>query len=39
MGMTEARHGELVSIIGLAAQTNHLVTAMQIAVDPQFEMK
>ena len=29
-GMTEAQHGELAAIIGLAGQTNHLVTAMQI---------
>ena len=38
-GMTDAQHGELVSIIGLAGQTNHLVTAMQIPVDAQFEVK
>lgn len=38
-GMTDAQHGELVSIIGLAGHTNHLVTAMQIPVDPQFEVK
>jgi AhpD family alkylhydroperoxidase len=38
-GMTDAQHGELVSIIGLAGQTNHLVTSMQIPVDPQFEVK
>ncbi|MGX5847481.1 carboxymuconolactone decarboxylase family protein [Mesorhizobium sp. PL10] len=38
-GMTDAQHGELVSIIGLAGQTNHLVTAMQIPVDPQFDVK
>ncbi|MER8915796.1 carboxymuconolactone decarboxylase family protein [Mesorhizobium sp. M0761] len=38
-GMTDAQHGELVSIIGLAGQTNHLVTAMQIPVDPQFDLK
>jgi AhpD family alkylhydroperoxidase len=38
-GMTDAQHGELVSIIGLAGQTNHLVTAMQIPVDPQFEVE
>ncbi|MCF6123820.1 carboxymuconolactone decarboxylase family protein [Mesorhizobium sp. M7A.F.Ca.CA.001.07.2.1] len=38
-GMTDAQHGDLVSIIGLAGQTNHLVTAMQIPVDPQFEVK
>lgn len=35
-GMTDAQHGELMAIVGLAAQTNHLVTAMQIPVDPQF---
>ncbi|WP_027141532.1 carboxymuconolactone decarboxylase family protein [Mesorhizobium sp. WSM3626] len=38
-GMTDVQHGELISIIGLAGQTNHLVTAMQIPVDPQFEVK
>ncbi|MGX5801062.1 carboxymuconolactone decarboxylase family protein [Bradyrhizobium sp. Arg314] len=38
-GMTDAQHSELVSIIGLAGQTNHLVTAMQIPVDPQFEVR
>ncbi|ESY05541.1 carboxymuconolactone decarboxylase family protein [Mesorhizobium sp. C386A] len=38
-GLTDAQHGELVSIIGLAGQTNHLVTAMQIPVDPEFEVK
>ena len=38
-GMTDAQHGELVSIIGLAGQTNHLVTAMQIPVDPEFEVR
>jgi len=38
-GMTDAQHGELVSIIGLAGQTNHLVTAMQIPVDAEFEVE
>ncbi|ESX99445.1 MULTISPECIES: carboxymuconolactone decarboxylase family protein [unclassified Mesorhizobium] len=38
-GLTDAQHGDLVSIIGLAGQTNHLVTAMQIPVDPEFEVK
>ncbi len=38
-GMTDAQHGELASIIGLAGQTNHMVTALQIPVDPQFEVK
>ena len=35
-GMTDAQHAELMAIIGLAAQTNHLVTAMQVPVDPSF---
>ena len=37
-GMTEAQRRELVAIIGLAGQTNHLVTAMQIPVDPEFDV-
>ncbi len=35
-GMTDAQHAELMAIIGLAAQTNHLVTAMQLPVDEAF---
>ena len=38
-GMTDAQHGELMAIVGLAAQTNHLVTAMQIPVDPVFQVE
>ncbi|KAF1067114.1 MAG: Alkyl hydroperoxide reductase AhpD [Pseudomonas citronellolis] len=38
-GMDEAQYGELLAVIGLAAQTNHLVTAMQLPVDPQFDVK
>ena len=38
-GMTDAQHGELVSIIGLAGQTNHIVTALQIPVDLEFEVQ
>jgi AhpD family alkylhydroperoxidase len=37
-GMTETQHAELIAVIGLAGQTNHLVTAMQIPVDPEFEL-
>jgi AhpD family alkylhydroperoxidase len=37
-GMTDAQHAELLAIIGLAAQTNHLVTALQVPVDPQFQV-
>lgn len=35
-GMTDAQHAELLALIGLAAQTNHLVTAMQLPVDEAF---
>jgi len=35
-GMTDAQHAELLAVIGLAAQTNHLVTAMQLPVDEAF---
>jgi AhpD family alkylhydroperoxidase len=38
-GMSEAQHAELLAVIGLAGQTNHLVTAMQIPVDSEFEIK
>lgn len=36
-GMTDAQYAELMKIIGLAAKTNHLVTAMQVPVDPAFD--
>lgn len=36
-GMTEAQHGELVSVIGMAMQTNGLVTALQVPVDEAFK--
>jgi AhpD family alkylhydroperoxidase len=35
-GMSDAQHGELLAIIGMAAETNALVTAMQIPVDREF---
>jgi AhpD family alkylhydroperoxidase len=38
-GMTPEQHSELLAIIGLAAQTNHLVTAMQLPVDPAFRVE
>ncbi|MEO0401820.1 MAG: carboxymuconolactone decarboxylase family protein [Pseudomonadota bacterium] len=36
-GMTLAQHGELMSVIGMAMQTNGLVTAMQVPVDEVFQ--
>lgn len=36
-GMTHAQHAELMAIVGLAAKTNHLATALQVEVDPVFD--
>lgn len=36
-GMTDAQHGELLSVIGMAMQTNGLATALQVPVDEAFE--
>lgn len=36
-GMTVEAHGELLSVIGMAMQTNGLVTAMQVPVDEAFK--
>lgn len=38
-GMTDAQHAELIAVIGLAAQTNHLALAMQVLPDPEFEVR
>ena len=36
-GMTDAQHAELMTVIALAAKTNHLVTALQVPVDEAFD--
>ncbi len=36
-GMTDAQYGELLAVLGMAAETNQLVTAMKVPVDPEFE--
>ena len=36
-GMSEDQHSELISIIGMAGKTNHLVTALQVPVDDVFK--
>jgi AhpD family alkylhydroperoxidase len=35
-GMTEAEYGELLAVIGMAAETNRLVTALGVEVDDVF---
>jgi AhpD family alkylhydroperoxidase len=37
-GLTGQQHTELLAVIGLAAQTNALAAAMQIPVDPEFDL-
>ena len=37
-GMSEAMHGELLAVIGMAAQTNALATALQVPVDDRFRV-
>ncbi|MCV2887872.1 carboxymuconolactone decarboxylase family protein [Ruegeria aquimaris] len=36
-GMTQAQHGELLSVIGMAMQTNGIVTGLQVPVDNAFK--
>jgi AhpD family alkylhydroperoxidase len=35
-GMTDAQHGELLSVIAMASQTNALATALGVPVDDRF---
>lgn len=36
-GMSDAQHHELLAVIGMAAQTNAMVTALQVPVDARFK--
>ncbi|SFQ18460.1 alkylhydroperoxidase AhpD family core domain-containing protein [Roseivivax halotolerans] len=38
-GMSEAQYAELLRVIGMAMQTNGLVTAMQVPVDEEFRVE
>lgn len=37
--MSEAQYAELLGVIGMAMQTNGLVTAMQVPVDEEFRVE
>jgi len=37
-GMTDAMHSELLSVIALASSTNALAVALQVPVDPEFDV-
>jgi AhpD family alkylhydroperoxidase len=36
-GMTDAMHGELLAVVGMAAETNRLADALRVPLDPAFE--
>jgi len=38
-GMSDAKYGELMAVIGMAHSTNGLVTSMQLAVDDVFKVR
>ncbi len=38
-GMSDAQHGELLAVIGMAHSTNGLVTSMQVPVDEAFQVR
>jgi AhpD family alkylhydroperoxidase len=38
MGMTEAEYAELVTIVGMASETNRIVTALGVEVDDAFKL-
>jgi AhpD family alkylhydroperoxidase len=35
-GLSDKQYAELVAVIGMAAETNALATALQIPIDPEF---
>ena len=36
-GMTDAQYADLLLVVSTAAKTNHLVTGLQVPVDPEFD--
>jgi AhpD family alkylhydroperoxidase len=38
-GMTEAEYRELLAIVGMASETNRLVTALGVPIDEAFEVR
>jgi AhpD family alkylhydroperoxidase len=37
-GLTDQQHAEFLAVVGMAAETNALATALQIPVDPEFSI-
>jgi AhpD family alkylhydroperoxidase len=38
-GLTDEQHAEFLAVVGMAAETNALATALQITVDPEFSVE
>jgi AhpD family alkylhydroperoxidase len=38
-GMTDAEYAELIAVIGMASETNRLVTALGVPIDEAFEVQ
>jgi AhpD family alkylhydroperoxidase len=38
-GMSDEQYAELLSIVGMAAETNALANALQVPVDPEFQVR
>jgi AhpD family alkylhydroperoxidase len=38
-GMSDEQHAELLAVMGLAAETNALASALQVPVDPEFTVE
>lgn len=38
-GMSDAQHAEFLAVVALAGRTNHLLNAMQVPVDPEFDQE
>lgn len=38
-GLTDQQHAEFLAVVGMAAETNALATALQIPVDPEFTIE
>ena len=38
-GMTDAQYADLLAVVGLAGKTNHLANALQVPVDPVFQVQ
>ncbi len=38
-GLTDQQHAEFLAVVGMAAETNAIVTALQVPVDPEFNVE